>query len=62
MGQPITSLLPFRWGAEDELVCPTEHVEFLKAKLRDADGVHLLVIGYSGYDREVIRVLKEPAP
>lgn len=43
-------------GKADELVCPPAHVRFLKNKLDETDGAHLLVIGYSGYDREVLRL------
>jgi hypothetical protein len=46
-------------GEEDELVCPREHVAWLKGKLATTDGAHLLVIGYSGYDREVLGVFKD---
>jgi hypothetical protein len=46
-------------GEEDELVCPPEHVAWLKDKLATADGAHLLVIGYSGYDQEVLSVFRD---
>jgi hypothetical protein len=46
-------------GSEDELVCPPSHVEFLSQKLRSADGLNLLVIGYSGLDQEVLRLLAD---
>jgi hypothetical protein len=46
-------------GSEDELVCDPSHVEFLRQRLRDADGLNLLVIGYSGADQEVLRLLRE---
>ncbi len=49
-------------GAEDELVCPPRHVSFLRAKLDTADPKHLLVIGYSANDREVIKLFQESKP
>lgn len=47
-------------GANDELACPPGHVEYLRAKLRQPEQVHLLFIGYSGHDREVMKLLAEP--
>lgn len=46
-------------GEDDELACPEEHVAFLRRRLAAPDALHLLVIGYSGNDREVIRLLTE---
>jgi hypothetical protein len=46
-------------GPEDALSCPPEHVEFLERHLASLDELHLLVIGYSGLDTEVLRVLRE---
>lgn len=46
-------------GEEDELVCPPEHVSFVQDKLRNADALNLLVIGYSAYDRAVLNLLAE---
>lgn len=46
-------------GEEDELVCPPAHARFLRDKLTAIDGAHLLVIGYSGYDQEVLRVFQD---
>jgi len=46
-------------GAEDELVCPSNHVEVAKQWLDRMDGVNLLVIGNSGLDREVLRLFLE---
>jgi hypothetical protein len=46
-------------GAEDELVCPEPHVNFLRRKLQRSDGLNLLVVGYSGLDREVLTLLRE---
>lgn len=45
-------------GASDELVCPPEHVRRLEQRLERAQPVHLLVIGYSGLDQEVIQILR----
>jgi len=46
-------------GAEDELVCPPSHVSFLRKRLQAEDGLNLLVIGYSGLDTEVLKLLSE---
>ena len=46
-------------GSEDEIVCPPTHVEHARARLRDMDGINLLVIGYSGHDQEVLKLLRE---
>jgi hypothetical protein len=46
-------------GAADELVCPQEHVGLLKSRLHEAQPVHLLVIGYSGLDQEVVQILRD---
>ncbi len=45
-------------GAADELVCPPEHLAALTRQLEAAEPVHLLVIGYSGLDQEVIQLLR----
>jgi hypothetical protein len=44
-------------GAEDELVCPPEHVQYLKAVTDDPEPLHLLVIGYSGLDQAALELL-----
>ncbi len=46
-------------GEEDELVCPPLHVEFLQERLAGADALHLLIIGYSANDLEVLKLLKD---
>ena len=47
-------------GSPDDIVCPPDHIEFLRARLAQSDGrFHLLVIGYSGLDDEVLAILKE---
>jgi len=45
-------------GAADELVCPAEHVIALREQLHKAEPAHLLVIGYSGLDQEVLQLLR----
>jgi hypothetical protein len=45
-------------GEQDELSCPPEHVHFLQQQLQLSDGIHLLVIGYSGIDLEVLGVIR----
>jgi hypothetical protein len=45
-------------GSADELVCPPEHVRFLRTKLEQADATDLLLIGYSANDEEVVRLIK----
>jgi len=46
-------------GAEDQLVCPSEHLSEARTRLKRPDGINLLVIGYSGLDREVLQLLGE---
>ena len=46
-------------GEEDELVCPDEHVEEARTRLARMDGLNILVLGYSGIDTEVLRLLAE---
>lgn len=46
-------------GEEDELSCPDTHVRFLRQELQLAEGLHLLVVGYSAIDLEVLKILQE---
>jgi hypothetical protein len=46
-------------GQADELVCPPEHVDFLKQRLAETQAKHVLVIGYSGLDQEVVSLIRE---
>lgn len=46
-------------GPDDEVNCPSRHVEFLRRRLANSRRVDLLVIGYSGYDREALNLLAE---
>jgi hypothetical protein len=46
-------------GPGDELVCPPNHAEYLRKRLAACDGLNLLVIGYSGLDEEVLKLLAE---
>ena len=46
-------------GEEDEMMCPPSHVDYLRERLRAQDGLNLLIIGYSGIDKEVRRLLQE---
>jgi hypothetical protein len=46
-------------GSTDELVCPPHHVAHLERKLRELPALNLLVIGYSGLDQEVLRLLRD---
>jgi hypothetical protein len=73
--RPIAAMQTFRWdpdipslffpalsvplGTEDELVCPPTHVEVLRHRLQSTDGLNLLVVGYSGVDQEVLKLLRE---
>lgn len=45
-------------GSADELVSPPAHVAFLKNWLDAQERLNVLVIGYSGLDQEVLRLLK----
>ncbi len=44
-------------GEQDELVCPPEHIEYLKQITGHLDPLDVLVIGYSGLDRGVLDLL-----
>jgi hypothetical protein len=46
-------------GEEDELFCPPEHLAAARERLKSGDGLNLLVLGYSGLDQEVLRLLRE---
>jgi hypothetical protein len=46
-------------GEADDLVCPPHHVDVAREALAASDGLNLLVVGYSGADREVLRLLTE---
>ena len=46
-------------GEEDELSCPPTHVGFLRNELQAAENLHLLVIGYSAVDLEVLKLLRD---
>lgn len=46
-------------GPDDEFSCPDSHLDFFKGKLEDEDGLHLLFLGYSGYDVSVMSMLRE---
>jgi hypothetical protein len=45
-------------GEEDELSCPPEHVEHMTSRIQLSEGLHILVVGYSGIDLEVLNLLK----
>jgi hypothetical protein len=46
-------------GPEDELVCPPGHLDFLSERLGSEKTVHLLVVGYSAYDKSALDVIRE---
>jgi hypothetical protein len=45
-------------GQADELACPNMHVRFLQDRLATTTGLHLLFLGYSGNDREVLALIR----
>jgi hypothetical protein len=53
-GYPALST-PF--GSEDDLNCPAEHVEFLCERFNEEDALEMLIIGYSGIDKALLRLL-----
>jgi len=55
-GYPALST-PF--GSEDDLNCPAEHVEFLCEQFQGTDALEVLIIGYSGIDKALLRLLVE---
>lgn len=44
-------------GAEDDLVCPPQHIEYLRSVTGHSDPLDVLVIGYSGLDKSVLELL-----
>lgn len=46
-------------GVADELVCPPDHVAFLRQRFAETQPMHVLVIGYSGIDKEVVSLIRE---
>jgi hypothetical protein len=44
-------------GADDRLVLPTPHIQHLKQGIASTGEIDLLVIGYSGLDKQVLRLL-----
>jgi hypothetical protein len=46
-------------GEADELVCPPDHVDLLRARLTETQPMHVLVIGYSGIDKEIVSLIRE---
>jgi hypothetical protein len=44
-------------GTEDELVCPDQHVNYLKDITGHYEPLDVLVIGYSGLDQEALNLL-----
>ena len=49
-------------GAEDNFVCPDEHLQHLRERLDCWDDAGLLVIGYSAIDSSVLRELRRGRP
>ena len=46
-------------GEADELICPPDHVNLLRARLTETQPMHVLVIGYSGIDKEIVSLIRE---
>ncbi len=46
-------------GDEATPSCPADHLVALERRLQEADGLHLLFLGYSGYDADVLRLVAE---
>jgi hypothetical protein len=44
-------------GSDDDVTCPPEHVDRLKQVVGHRDWLHVLVIGYSGLDTAVLKLL-----
>ena len=44
-------------GPDDKLVLPPEHQEFFLRELRAAQDIDILVVGYSGLDNEVLKLI-----
>lgn len=46
-------------GADAVPSCPPDHLHYLQTRLREAEELHLLFIGFSGYDADVLRIIRE---
>jgi hypothetical protein len=46
-------------GPDDEIVMPDQHVRFLKQRINSAGEVDLLTVGYSGYDKEILKLITD---
>jgi hypothetical protein len=49
-------------GPDDRLVMPVAHQEFFFDQVHQAQQIDVLVIGYSGLDREILGLIKRAAP
>jgi hypothetical protein len=45
-------------GANAKPSCPADHLDFLEERLREAGGLHLLFLGFSGYDADVLQMIR----
>lgn len=46
-------------GPDDEIIMPREHIDRLVHGIRTAAEIDLLVIGYSGYDKAILKLLHD---
>jgi hypothetical protein len=58
-GQLFYPVLSVPIGEANLLACPQEHVAFLGKKLEETQPLHLLLVGYSGVDREVFSLIRD---
>jgi hypothetical protein len=49
-------------GPKDELILPPAHLQHLQAVLRNAHEIFLLVLGYSGLDSEILKLIADINP
>ncbi|MGA2470272.1 MAG: hypothetical protein ABSG64_06245 [Solirubrobacteraceae bacterium] len=49
-------------GPKDELILPPAHREHLQAVLHNAHEIYLLVLGYSGLDSEILKLIADIKP
>jgi hypothetical protein len=58
-GQYFYPALSVPLGPDDELNCPPEHRDFASQRLEQADGLHIISVGYSGLDSGLLNLLAE---
>jgi hypothetical protein len=59
LNRPYFPALAVPAGPSEQVLCPDAHLQHLEGKLHDSAEIDLLVIGYSGTDQQIVRLLNE---